>query len=101
MFLKEMLKIDAPEDLDFEDISLPRVVARSKIRNEVLVRFVSVAERDEVISHAVNLKDVQTDAGVWLDIPDHLQADFKILIQYGNNARKHYGTELRLSLIPI
>ena len=66
VFLKEMLKIDAPEDLDFEDISLPRVVARSKIRNEVLVRFASVAERDEVISHAVNLKDVQTDAGLSL-----------------------------------
>ena len=55
-------------------------------------------ERDEVISHAANLKDCQGDAGVWLEIPDHLQSDFKVLIQYGNEARKHYGGEVRWSV---
>ena len=57
VFLHDFLKITNPEDLDIEDISLPRVVPRSKIRTEVLVHFAMVSERDEVISHAVNLKD--------------------------------------------
>ena len=98
VFLRDKLKVENPEELDFDDISFPRVVQRSKIRNEVLVRFSSVSERDEVISHAVNLKDCQTDTGVRLDIPDHLQADFKVLIQYGNDARKHYGVDVRRSV---
>ena len=33
-----------------------------------------------------------------LDIPDHLQADFKALIQYGNEARDHYGKEVKRSV---
>ena len=82
VFLRDLLKIDSPEDLDMEDISFPRVVSRSKIRNEVLVRFATISERDEVISHAVNLRDSSQEAGVRLEIPDHLQADFKVLIQY-------------------
>ena len=98
VYLRDLLKVDSHEDLDMEDISFPRVVARSKIRNKVLVRFSSVAERDEVISHAVNLKDCATEAGVRLEIPHHLQADFKVLIQYGNEARKHYGGEVRRSV---
>ena len=88
VFFKDFLKVESPEDLDIEDFSFPRVVPRSKIRNEVLVRFATVSERDEVISRAVNLKDTTREAGVRLEIPDHLQADFKVLIQYGNEARK-------------
>ena len=95
IFLRDLLKISSPEDLDIEDVSFPRVVQRSKIRNKVLVRFASVTECDKVISQAVNLKDVLAEAGVHLEIPDHLQADFKVLIQYGNDARKHYGSEVR------
>ena len=33
-----------------------------------------------------------------LDIPDHLQADFKVLIKYGNDARNHYGKEVKRSV---
>ena len=60
----------------------------------MLVHFASVSE----ISHTVNLKDNASDAGVRLNIPDHLQADFKVLIQYGNDARKHYGVDVRRSV---
>ena len=95
VFVKELPKIQSPEDLEIEDITYTRVVPRSKIWNEVLVRFGTVSERDEVISGAVNLKDAQVEAGVWLEIPDHLQADFKVLIQYGNDARRHYGNDVR------
>ena len=55
VFLHDLLKISSPEDLDIEDIFFPRVITRSRIRNEVLVRFSTVSERDEVISQAVNL----------------------------------------------
>ena len=51
-----------------------------------------------MISHAANLKDYEKDAGVCLDIPDHLQSDFKALIQYGNEARRHYGPEVKRSV---
>ena len=98
VFFRDLLKVENPEDLDIEDLSFPRVVPRSKIRNEVLVRFATVSERDEVISHAANLKDCQQEAGVRLEIPDHLQADFKVLIQYGNEARKFYGVDVRRSV---
>ena len=33
-----------------------------------------------------------------MEIADHLQADFKVLIQYGNEARGHYGKEVRRSV---
>ena len=98
VFFHDLLKVESPEDLDLEDFSFPRVVPRSKIRNEVFVRFDTVSERDEVISHAANLKDCQREAGVCLEIPDHLQADFKVLIQYGNEARKFYGEDVRRSV---
>ena len=98
VFLHDVLKVDAPEVLDIEDISFPRVVALSNIRSEVLIRFRTVSERVEVISHAVNLKGQDREAGVRLEIPDHLQADFKVLIQYGNEAKKHYGPDVRRSI---
>ena len=64
VLLRDLLKIVSPEGLDIEDISFVREVPRSKIRSEVLVCFATVSERDEVISHAVNLKGVQVEAGV-------------------------------------
>ena len=98
VFMRDFLKVDSPEDLVIEEISFPRIVTRSSIRNEMLVRFSSVADRDEVISHAVNLKGIGQPAGVRLDIPDHLQSDFKTLIQYGNDARDHYGKDVKRSV---
>ena len=65
VFMRDFWKIDSPEeDITIEEISFPRVVTRSNIRNEMLVRFSSVADHDEVISHAVNLKDTDKPAGV-------------------------------------
>ena len=57
-----------------------------------------MSDRDEVISHAANLKDAGKPAGVRLDIPDHLQSDFKVLIKYGNDAKNHYGKEVKHSV---
>ena len=71
---------------------------RGNVKDEVLVRFSSAADRDEVIGHAVNLRDLGSPAGVRLDFPAHLQSDFKMLIQYGNDARSHFGTDIKRSV---
>ena len=56
---------------------------RGNVKDKVLVHVTNSNDRDEVIGHAVNLKDVSFPAGVRLVIPGHLQADFRVLIQYG------------------
>ena len=66
VFLHDVLKVDAPEVLDIEDISFPRVVALSNIRSEVLIRFRTVSERDEVISH----ESQGSRSGSWGEIGD-------------------------------
>ena len=71
---------------------------RGNVKDEVLVRFSSVTERDEVIGHAVNLKDLSFPAGVRLDVPGHLQSDFKTLVQYGNDAKNHFGGDIKRSV---
>ena len=102
LFMADFLKVDKPEELEIEDLIVQRPMRRGNVKNEVLVTFTNVSERDEVIAHAANLKDSTVPAGVRLDIPSHLQSDFKILIQYGNEARAHFGGEVkRLSLIHI
>ena len=98
LFMSESLKIKDLEEIELEDLVLQRPMRRSNVKDEVLVRFASVSERDEVIGHAVNLKDSPTPAGVRLDIPGHLQSDFKTLVQYGNNARAHFGGDIKRSI---
>ena len=98
LFITEFLKISSPEDLEIEEITVPRPVKSGVVNNEILVRFASVSDRDEVILHASNLKDCLSPVGVQLDILDHLQSDFKVLITYGNNARKHFGTDVKRSV---
>ena len=98
LFLTDFLKVNKPEDIEIEDLIVQRPMRRGNVKDEILVRFASVSERDEVIGHAANLKDATVPAGVRLDIPAHLQSDFKILIQYGNEARAHFGDEVKRSV---
>ena len=98
LFMKENLEIKDPEELEIEDLVVQRPMRRGNIKDEVLVKFGSVTERDEFIGHAINLKDVGFPAGVCLDIPPHLQADFKALVQYGNDARAHFGGDIKRSV---
>lgn len=49
----------------------------SKIRDEVLVRFETTRERDEVRSHARNLE--RKGRGLRLEVPDHLWPSFRVL----------------------
>ena len=74
LFLSENLKVKDPEEIEIEDLVIQRPMRRGNVKDEVLVRFSSVSERDEVIGHAVNLRDVGFPAGVRLDIPGHLQS---------------------------
>ena len=98
LFLAENLKIEKPEEIEIEDLIVQRPMRRGNVKDEVLVRFGSESERDEVIGHAVKLRDLSFPAGVRLDIPGHLQSDFKVLIQYGNEAKNHFGGEIKRSV---
>ena len=71
---------------------------RGNVKDEVLVRFANVTDRDVVIGHVASLKDSPTPAGMHLGISSHLQSDFKILVQYGNDARKHFGDKVKRSV---
>ena len=92
------LKVANPEELEIEDLVVQRPMRRGNIKDEVLVWFTNSNDRDGVIGHAANLKDVPFPGGVCLDIPGHLQADFKVLIQYGNDAKAHFGGDKKRSV---
>ena len=62
---------------------------RTKIPHEAIVSFASTDARDLVQSYARNLSECITDtgkptAGVRMEIPERLMADFKALEQYGH-----------------
>ena len=59
----------------------PNSTRTAPIRDEVLVRFESARERDDVRSFAKNLE--RKGRGLRLEVPDHLWANFRILQQLG------------------
>ena len=95
-FLGELLKMPEVADIPIEHTEKCRKVPRSPVRDEVLVRFGVATARDEVFSHASNLKGKA--AGVRLDIPEHLQADFRVLLGYGRDAATLYDGQIRRSV---
>ena len=54
---------------------------RPAVKDEVLVRFESARERDDVRSYAKNLE--KKGRGLRLEIPDHLWPNFRVLQQLG------------------
>ena len=81
-----------PGTFNRDDIGFIRRVKslkRTKIPNEVVVSFNSTDARDLVQSYARNLADCVTEAGkptagLRMEIPERLIADFKALEQYGH-----------------
>ena len=53
----------------------------SRVKDEVLVRFDTIRERDEIRGHAKNLE--KKGRGVRLEIPDHLWPSFRVLQELG------------------
>ena len=63
---------------------------RSRVENEVLVRFVDVADRDAVQSYAPNLAKWTGKAGIRLEIPTHLRPTFRLLDNHSSELKKKY-----------
>ena len=59
----------------------PESARSAPVRDEVLVRFESARERDDVRSFAKNLE--RKGRGLRLEVPDHLWGNFRVLQQLG------------------
>lgn len=81
LFLTRCLKLPADRtcDLVFTAKALPerrpRQGQQSAVKNEVLVVFESVEQRDEVKSYSKNLQG-QEDSGINIKVPYHLKSNF-------------------------
>ena len=77
--------------------------AKGKVNNEVLITFTDKYARDEVAAGAKNLSEYKNEAGdptagLRLNYPNHLGADFKALEWYGAEMRKIHGDGTRRSI---
>ena len=81
-FLKDRLRMDA--DFIEEELGLVAVRKvrdpRSKLKHEVVVEFETKQVRDSVKAKAVNLAGSNDECGVRLELPVHLQKDFRLLM---------------------
>ena len=72
------------EDFIRDDLGRVAVKAvrdpRSKIKHEVVVEFETKQLRDAVKAKAINLANCRDEAGVRLELPDHLQKSFRLLM---------------------
>ena len=91
-------------DQDVEEIlRCPPGNALSRVKDEILVVFASVAVRDSVSAHAKNLKSFvdsegRPTAGQRIDIPDFLRGVHRDLETYGKNLRKAHGPGLKRNI---
>ena len=77
--------------------SVERVVQprRSKISNEVLVRFQTTHDRDTIQSYAANLAGIDGKAGLRIDVPDHLRGVFRQFEAHAALLKQKYGAVKR------
>lgn len=79
-----------------------RTAFKSKLKDEVLVTFESVASRDFIFGHAKNLSKVpvgQRDTyGMRIDYPAHLGSDYRALDSYGASLRTKFGSGFRRNI---
>ena len=90
-FLGKRLKMDSDALLEADDCIVRKVVKarNSNICNEVIVEFPSIELRDAVRGSAYNLAG-QSDAGIRLEIPNHLMNNFRALNQAGFKLKQKY-----------
>ena len=88
---------------DIKYIRRMRSIKKSRVQDEVIVAFTSVAARDLVQSHARNLAEyVGTGgmplAGIRMEVPERLMSDFKALERYGHAMCEKHGNELKRNI---
>ena len=79
LFMAKTLMIPEAEieGLEIEHVSRQRQSRRSRIKDELLIRFRKSNDRDVAQSYAPNLANVGSEAGLRMQIPDHLKGLFK------------------------
>ena len=100
MYMSEILDIEAHviNRIAIETASATQSLPRSKVKDEILVHFHTIEDRDLVYSHARNLAKHTGKAGIRLEIPQHLRPDFKLLESHGNTIRTMYGPAVKRSI---
>ena len=90
-FLLNKLRMDrqAVNDLDITSIR-KCVEPRNKNKHEVCVIFGCKEMRDSVKSQAHHLANHREEAGMRLQIPNHLQKDFRVLMKLSYNLKKKH-----------
>ena len=96
-FLHTQLKIpfEVLDNIQFEHLSKQEQPRRSKITDEILVRFPSAHTRDVIQSYAANLAEVNGKAGLRMEIPDHLRRTFRQFEVHAAALREKYGVVKR------
>ena len=89
---------DVANNVAIEAAATQGQTRRSRITDEVLIRFVTARDRDIVQSYAVNLAKHRDRAGIKLEIPPHLLSSFKVLEQHAGALRAKFQTGLKRSI---
>ena len=89
---------DSVDHFEFEHIEVLQQGRRSKIVDEVLVRFKTSRTRDMVQSYAPNLAMHAGKAGLRLNVPQHLIGLFKMYEVHGGKLKQRYGNGLKRSI---
>ena len=93
------LEDDAVKEEDIEMIRQVKNPTKSRIVDEVLIVFKTIAVRDSVARLAPNLAKADSIGGVRpgirLEIPRHLMPTFKMLERHGHQLRSRHGADLK------
>ena len=101
IFLGTNLGLKGKLDKDsIKSISRVDVPSGPGVREEALVVFVSNGVRDLVMGSAAKLgpfvdSEGKPTAGMRIEVPAHLQREFRVLFKYGQNLRSRHGVGTR------
>ena len=92
VFLRQKLRLDKEfVDEELGQVAISRTKEpRNKNKDEFIVTFESKQIRDAVKAAAPNLANHRDSAGMRLQVPDHLQRDFKALMNLSYDLKKRH-----------
>ena len=91
-YLKDKLRMDPEQVGELGDVTIKRILdKKNKYKDEAIITFESKQDRDAVKALASNLANYRdNEAGMRLHIPDHLQKDFKCLMNLSYDLKKKH-----------
>ena len=72
--------------------------SKSKIKNEYIVTFAERESRDTIKSYARNLARAKGEAGLRLDVPEHLKGTHKVLEEHAYSLINLHGKEVKRNI---